>query len=113
IERGLEFIYQTACVPKNFEMYGHDYLGCFHCIASTSKDVKLRRLARKMGQERAIQWRREHPKVPADADADVIADLVFGGYAADRLGVRGIGLKEQILEVADRFNAHEYLGFDA
>jgi hypothetical protein len=113
IERGLEFVYQTACVPENFAMYGHDYLGCFHCIASTSKDANLRRVARKMGQERAIQWRREHPKVPADANADVIADLVFGGYAADQLGVRVNDLKEQILEVADRFDAHQYLGFDA
>ncbi|HYJ88817.1 MAG TPA: hypothetical protein VEW46_22325 [Pyrinomonadaceae bacterium] len=113
IRRGLEFIYRTACDPQNFEMYGHDYLGCFHCIASTSKDVNLRRVARKMGRERALQWRREYPKVPADADADAIAYLVFGSYAADRLGVKDIGLKEQIRAVADRFDAQDYLGFDA
>lgn len=113
IERGLEFVYRTACDPEHFEMYGHDYLGCFHCIASTSKDVKLRRMARKMGRERALHWRREHSKVPADADADDIAYLVHGSYAADALGVRDSGFKEQIRKVANRFDAEDYLGFDA
>jgi hypothetical protein len=113
IERGLEFVYLTACDPENFELYGYDFLCCFHCIASTSKDVKLRKMARKMGQERAQHWRREHPHVPVDADADDIAYLVLGSDAADRLGVRDRGLKEQIRKVADRFDATDYLGFDA
>jgi hypothetical protein len=112
IERGLEFVFRTASDPRNFEMYGYDYLCCFHCIASTSKDVNLRRMARKMGRESALQWRREHPKVSADVDADAIAYLVFGSDAADRLGVRDRGLKEQIREVARHFDAKDYLGFD-
>lgn len=113
IERGLEFVFRTACDSENFAMYGYDYLCCFHCVASRSKDLNLRRIARKMGRERALQWRREHTKVPADADADAIAYLVLGSDSADRLGVRDSGLKEQIREVAGRFNAEDYLGFDA
>lgn len=42
MHRGRDFIYQTACKPKNFRGYGFDYLGCFHCLASISKDRKLR-----------------------------------------------------------------------
>lgn len=113
IKRGMEFIYRTACDSENFEMYGYDYLCCFHCIESTSKDINLRRMARKMGQERALQWRREHTRVPADADADAIAYLVLGSDSADRLGVRDGGFKKQIRQVADRFDAEDYLGFDA
>lgn len=113
IKRGMEFIYRTACDSENFEMYGYDYLCCFHCIASRSKEVKLRRFASNMGRERSLQWRRDHPKVPADADADDIAYLILGSDSADRLGVPDSGLKEQIREVAGRFGAEEYLGFDA
>ncbi len=113
IELGLEFVYRTACDSENFEAYGYDYLCCFYCVASTSKDVKLRRMARMMGRERARQWRSEHPKVPGDADADDIAYLVLGSDAADRLGVRDNRLKKQIRAVANRFAAKDYLGFDA
>ena len=113
IERGLAFVYRTACDRANFEAYGYDYLCCFHCIASTSKDLNLRRLARKMGQERALRWRREHSQVPATADADAIAYLVFGSYAADKLGIRDPGLKKQLREVAGRFSAEDYLAFNA
>lgn len=113
IKRGMEFIYRTACDPENFEMYGYDYLCCFYCIASTSKDLELRRMARNMGRERALQWRRDHPNVPADADADDIAYLVLGSDSADQLGVRDSRLKKQIRGVAKRFAAKDYLGFDA
>jgi hypothetical protein len=113
IERGLEFIYRTARDRENFELYGYDYLCCFHCIASTSKDVNLRRMARKMGRERALQWRRDHRDLPVDANADEIAYLVLGADASDRLGVSDSSFKEQIREIALRFDAKDYLGFDA
>ena len=112
IKRGLEFIYRTACVPENFETYGYDYLSCFHCIASTSKDVKLRQLARQMGKERARQWRRANPQVPRDADADYIVYLIFGSAAADRLGVRNVRFKQQIRRAARNHSAAEYFSFD-
>jgi hypothetical protein len=112
IERGLDFVYKTACDTENFDTYGFDYVGCFHCIASTSKDRKLRRTAREMGRERALHWRRQNSDVPDDADADEIARLVYGSYAADHLGVRSARLKSQLRRAATKFTAQDYLGFD-
>lgn len=112
IERGLDFIYQTACKAENFETYGFDYLGCFDCIASTSKDPKLRKTAREMGRERARHWRRHNSKVARNADADDVVGLVYGSYAADRLGVRDDHIKKKIRDVARKFSARDYFGFD-
>jgi hypothetical protein len=112
IRLGLEFIYRTACEPKNFEAYGFDYLGCFHGIASTSKDKALRDTALRMGRERARCWRRNNPVIPPHADADAISYLVHGSAAADKLGVPGKRLKKQIHKVAARFTVLDYLCFD-
>ncbi|HKP38208.1 MAG TPA: hypothetical protein VJT71_15220 [Pyrinomonadaceae bacterium] len=112
IKRGLDFIYRTACDPENFGTYGFDYLGCFHCIASTSKDPKLRRTAREMGRERALHWRRRNSRVTPNADPDEVAGLVHGSYAAESLGVPDDRLKEQIREAACKFTARDYFGFD-
>ncbi len=112
IRRGLDFIYQTACEPENFETYGYDYLSCFHCIASTSKDLNLRRMARNMGRERARAWREMNPQVPSDADADDLAYLIFGSAAADKLGVRDIKFKQQISRAVGKHSAAEYFSFD-
>ena len=113
IQRGMEFIYRTACVPENFEQYGYDFLCCFHVITSTSLSGELRETAQRMGRERARQWRCDHPAVPKKADADTIARLVFGSDAADRLGMRDKAMKERIRPVASRFNARDYFWFDA
>jgi len=77
IRRGLEFIYRTACDDATFAEWGHDLLGCFHCIASTSKDAEFASRARKLGQERARLWRRRNRVVPKNAEAETIANLVF------------------------------------
>jgi hypothetical protein len=113
IRRGIAFIYQTACEPKNFELYGYDYLGCFHGIASTSKDPSVRRLARNLGRERARRWRHDNPAVMPEADADTIGNLVFGSYAADRLGLPDKQLKQQLQKVAGDFTALDYFWFDS
>lgn len=113
IQRGMEFIYRTACETKNFELYGYDYLCCFDCIASTSKDPNVRRLAWRMGHERARQWRRDNPVVIPGADAETIASLVFGSYAAGRLGAPDKHLKKQIGKAAGDFTAVDYFGFDS
>jgi Prenyltransferase and squalene oxidase repeat len=113
ILRGLKFLYDNACDAENFDAWGHDYLSCFYCIASTSRDGALRRMARSMGRERAREWRREHARVPDTADAETIASLVFGSDAANRLGMRDDALREGIRRAAGRFTAEDYFGFDA
>jgi hypothetical protein len=112
IRRGLDFIYRTACVSRNFDGYGHDYLSCFHCIASTSKDAKLRRRAFEMGKERARRWRRDNPRVPRNAGPFEILSLVYGSYAANQLGVKDDSIKSELRQAALKFPVRDYLGFD-
>jgi hypothetical protein len=112
ILRGMKYLYLTACEPENFDAYGHDYLCCFYCIASTSQDAHLQTVARDMGRERARHWRRVHTAVPKDADAETIACLVFGSDAADRFGIRDQLLKKQIQKIAADFTAQAYFWFD-
>ncbi|HKS22247.1 MAG TPA: hypothetical protein VJZ76_05585 [Thermoanaerobaculia bacterium] len=112
IDRGLDFIYQTARKRANFDEYGFDYLGCFHCLASTSKDRALRKKALDMGRERAHQWRRRNAKVPRNADPDDIANLVSGSYSAHSLGVPDNQLKQDLRKAAAKFTAVDYFYFD-
>src|ERR687884_616349 len=112
IDRGLDFIYQTARKRANFAEYGFDYLGCFHCLASTSKDRELRKKALDLGRERAHEWRSRNSKVPRNAQADDIAYLVFGSYAAHCLGVPDSQLKQDLRKAAANFTAADYYYFD-
>ena len=112
IRRGLRFIYRLARVGKNFTEYGDDMLWCFYTLSSTAADPWLKRTAWAMGQERARQWRRDNPRVPADADADDVASLVFGSYAADLLEVRDDAMKPALAKAASRFTAIDFLKFD-
>jgi hypothetical protein len=112
VRRGLEFIYRTACDPENFAAYGFDYTFCLHWIASTSRDAGLRRDARRMAVERARRWRDAHPTVPEDADAETVAQSVFGGLTADRLGLRDADFRAAARRAAARVSAEDLLWFD-
>jgi hypothetical protein len=112
VRRGLRFIYRTALDRDNFAAYGSDYLWCFYTISSDVSDRGLRRLARRMGVERARAWRRSHRELPAWASAEELIDFAFGGDAADSLGLRDDALKAQIRRAAARFKANDLLLFD-
>lgn len=112
VRRGLLFIYRTALNGKNFAEYGSDYLWCFYTLSEAFSDPDARALARRMGLERARQWRLIHSKLPRNADAGTIADYAFGSDAADSLGVRDEQLKEEIRRAAPQFNTRDYLLFD-
>jgi hypothetical protein len=112
LRRGLEFIYRIACDPEYFGEYGSDLLSCFYFISSTSEDSELRRLARKMGRERARQWRQDNDVLPRKVDVDVICDFAHGGYAADRFGFTNEALKDELRRHATRFPPADYLWFD-
>jgi hypothetical protein len=112
IERGLRFIYQTSCDPRNFASFGEDYLWCFYSIGSTSKDPALARLALAMGRERAAVWSRENATLPENAPAGVIDDTAFGAYVAEKLGYPNPQLKERVRQAAPRYTVVDYLKFD-
>jgi hypothetical protein len=109
----MRFIYKTALDERNFEQYGGDYLWCFYSVGASVKDAGLRRLARRMGRERARAWRREHRALPGDADAVTLLDFAFGNDAADSLGVGDGGrLKAQLRRAAEGFKAEDFMLFD-
>src|SRR5205085_9269511 len=107
IRHGLEFIYRLACDPAHFAEYGSDLLNCFFFIATTSADPTLRRAARRMGRERARQWRLDYPHLPKTADTDMILDFLHGSYAAHRLGLPDRVLQEEIRRAARSFSARD------
>ncbi|HEX8922049.1 MAG TPA: hypothetical protein VF766_11265, partial [Pyrinomonadaceae bacterium] len=112
VRAGVEFLYRMACEAESFEAYGHDFLFCFHTIASNSKDADLRNMARRMGRERAREWRSSHASVPDKISAYDLSSLVFGSDAADRLGVRDARLKSQIRRALKDFTAEDFYRFD-
>jgi hypothetical protein len=112
VRRGVEFLYQRACDTESFDEYGHDFLFCFYTIASNSKDAGLRVTARRMGRERALLWRRQHPSVPKRISSFNLSNMVFGSDAADRLGVRDMNLKSQIRRALKAFDAEDFHRFE-
>ncbi|HKC66009.1 MAG TPA: hypothetical protein VKB86_20360 [Pyrinomonadaceae bacterium] len=110
--RGLNFIYKTSLVRRNFRDYGPDYIWCFYTLSAAFKDERAQALARQMGLERARLWRRGHTSVPADADAGMIADLAYGNDAAESLGLRDEKFREQLKRAATRYLARDFLLFD-
>lgn len=112
VRRGLRFVYHSATRPDHFAEWGHDYLWCFYCSALTSADPELKRMAWRMGHERARAWRRLHPRVPVDANADAVLTLIHGSYAADLLGVPSPRMKALLQDAARRFRPVDFLQFD-
>ena len=113
IERGLRFIYfSIARNPDHFRDYGGDLLFAFYKIWETSRNQTLAQMAWTMGHERAREWRRTHPALPKDANADDVSDLVSGNDSAERLGVPDAALRAQLVQAAPRFSAADYFWFD-
>jgi hypothetical protein len=112
VRRGLEFMYGLAQEPASFRDWGHDLMAAFYNIAVTSADPQLRRNAMRMGHERAQEWRRIHPVVPAPADTGQLMDLIWGNDTAERLGVPNPGMTKELKQAAARFTVIDYLGFD-
>ena len=113
IEHALAFLHTTAALDANVANYGGDLLWCFYTISHTARDHELSESAGRMGRELARRWRQSHQHVPPDATAHEIYLMVAGAYAADRLGVRDRRFKSELRQAARRFNARDYLGFDA
>ena len=114
VRRALDFIYHTAAADDaTFARHGHDLLWCFYSIAHTSRDPGLRETSWRMGRDLAERWHREHRHVPANANADLIGNLVMGAYAQEKLGIVDLTFKAELRRAAGRFTAKDYFGFDA
>src|SRR6185369_3468311 len=112
LRRGLRFIYRLACVPKNFEANGEDFLWCFYSVSAATADPWLRAAAWRMGQERARYWRRQNRRPPRSPDADDVMSWAFGDYAADCLNVRDESIKPLVARAARKFRPVTFLYFD-
>ena len=112
MRRGLLFLYAAARQPDTFRDWGHDLLSAFVNISSTNADREISDLAWRMGHERAMEWRRLHPRLPVEIDADEIANLVYGSDAAEQLGAPDAALHDALRQAAPHFSAADYLGFD-
>lgn len=108
----MRFVYRTARSRVNFADYGSDYVWWFGAVSNLVRDERLRRLARVMALECAHRWQETHRSLPADADAETIAEFVSGGDAVESLGLRDDRMKEQLRRAASRFPARDYLAFD-
>jgi len=108
----MEFIYDLARDPGMFGEWGGDLLSCFWFVATRSSDPGLRRLAARMGRERARQWRADHREFPPEAGGDAVVDYLFGTLAAAGLGFPNEAMLQQIRIAASRFTARDYLDFD-
>src|SRR5580765_2896791 len=86
VMRAFTFLRYFAKYEPNYKAYGSDLLSMFYNIAETSQNRELSEAARVSGHELALQWRRIHPRVPAEAGPYEVADLVFGHDPAERLG---------------------------
>jgi hypothetical protein len=112
LRRGLFFLYAAASQRDTFREWGHDLLSAFVNIAATNADREISDLAWRMGHERAMAWRGLNREVPANADADDIANLVYGSDAAEALGVPDRPFHDALVRAASRFSTADYLGFD-
>jgi hypothetical protein len=112
VRRGLFFVYSIATTPSSFRDWGGDLLWAFYNIGSTSGNRELSELAWRMGHERAREWRRLYPKLPAEASVGRIDDLISGSYTADLLGVPDPAMHEALRLAAARFTATDHLYFD-
>src|SRR5579872_995449 len=112
VERGLIFIESVASNPKHFSAIGHDILFCFYTISSTAKDEHLREMARRMGQAHARQWRNEHSTPPTGSAEDLYLFVLGENSAEHLLGINDASVKHHAEEVAARFSAVDFFGFD-
>jgi hypothetical protein len=112
VERAVRFVYSVAMDPRVFHDSGSDLLFAFANMSTSNGDRRIAELARRMGQERAIEWRRLHQAIPPHASATAISDLLYGSYSANLLGVSEWKFHRALLARAATFAVRDYVGFD-
>ena len=110
--RGLRFIHLHSLDQENFEDWAGDYLWCFYCLSSTSRDAGLRALARELGAQGARRWMASQDALPGLADAGEVAYYVSLLHVSRLLGADNPRLSHHVRQGIPRFTARAYLGFD-
>ena len=85
--RGLSFIHQNSLEGENFDEWAGDYLWCFYCVWSTSRDAELRELARELGAKSAYWWMAKQDALPELANANEVGYYVSVLHVSRLLGV--------------------------
>jgi len=111
--RGLRFIHQHSLDEQNFEDWSGDYLWCFYCVASTSRDAELKSLSWELGRHCARRWMASQNALPELADAGEVAYYVSLLHSVRLFGIDNPRLCRCVRRGVRRFTAREYLGFDA
>jgi hypothetical protein len=112
VVRGLQYLGSAARDPAVFSDYGPDLTGAFYLIATTSARARLRALAWDLGRERAAEWRRLYPAMPADASPEGVFGLLSGADAAERFGFPDPAFRRAVAAAARRFTAVEFHDWD-
>ncbi len=112
IERGLDFIYRFGQKQKCFGDYGSFLICCFALVAATSRNPKLRSLARDRAKQFLRRWSRMHPVVTSDINSDQLLECVLVNYAQRRLGLHDAAGAVTIRLAARNFSPSDLLGFD-
>jgi hypothetical protein len=110
VRRGFDFLCSAICEESAFQENGFDYLFTLMVLLN-SRDVRIRKGSREVGQYLSRKWVAQHPTVPSDADADTITELVFGSLSSHAFGVDQL-LKPAIQAAASQFRAEHYYWFD-
>lgn len=110
--RGLRFIYRTALSLENLERWGHDYLWLFYSISVAAADPEAKRMAWRMGEDRARAWRRMFPQLPSVESGIELAQIAMASHSADSLGIRDERMKEHIRRAASALSPEDLVGFD-
>lgn len=111
IDRGMQFICKVA-TRRRLRIEGHNLIICFPLIASTSRNRKLKSMAREVGRNVAFRWQNVCTELPRNVCPDVIYKFVMVGWVKDHFGLRNQPLKERVRQAARRFSAQEILGFE-
>lgn len=112
VRQGILFLDWTAGNPATFRDYGHDLIGAFYTIGVTSSDVDVSTLALRLGRRHARAWRRVYRSVPADSDPGELAALLMGADTAERFGLPDPSFRRQLRQLASRFTAIDFFGWD-
>ena len=110
--RALDYIDQSARVPRNFAAQASDYTYCFYSIATTARNPELRAAAARLAPVYAERWADTASTIPGNATSDDIADMIFGWLPASLLGESDARIKPELARAAARFTAIDFLLFD-